>query len=220
MITDTYNRGRHSSCVFVDYTKAFETLDHTILLQKLIHYNINNDAIAWINSYLGNRRHTVKCNDICSTPFRVKYGVPQGSVLGPHCLIMYVNDLISHILQNTTAYIVMYADDTVLLTEGAHPQEAVNTMQEVLQVTSTWCKRNKLTVNANKNKHMLVLRNKELANETGPLGVDIDGLFCLMYCLISTWESTLIGTSLMGTLYIIRRGERVLRAGFTDNWIL
>ena len=175
MITDTYNRGRHSSCVFVDYTKAFETLDHTILLQKLIHYNINNDAIAWINSYLGNRRHTVKCNDICSTPFRVKYGVPQGSVLGPHCLIMYINDLISHILQNTTAYIVMYADDTVLLTEGAHPQEAVNTMQEVLQVTSTWCKRNKLTVNANKNKHMLVLRNKELANETGPLGVDIDG---------------------------------------------
>ena len=88
---------------------------------------------------------------------------------------MYVNDLISYISQNTTARIIMYADDTVLLTEDKDPEEAVESMKEVLCLTNKWCDDNKLTINAKKTKHMLVLRNKELSDETSSLEVSIAG---------------------------------------------
>ena len=157
IVTENYNRGRHTSCVFVDYKKAFETLDHQILLRKLGKYGFGQNAKKWIESYLGNRRHTVRCNDISSVPTSVKYGVPQGSVLGPLCFIMYVNDLISHIHRHTHAEIIMYADDTVLLTDSDHPPNAIVNMQSILNQASIWCAKNKLTINAKKTKHMIVL---------------------------------------------------------------
>ena len=132
IVTENSNRGRHTSCVFVDYKKAFETLDHQILLRKLGKYGFGQNAKKWIESYLGNRRHTVRCNDISSVPTSVKYGVPQGSVLGPLCFIMYVNDLISHIHRHTHAEIIMYADDTVSLTDSDHPPNAIVNMQSIL----------------------------------------------------------------------------------------
>ena len=136
----------------------------TIKSQKLLKYGFGNTAINWVESYLGNRRHTVKCIDICSKPVSVRYGVPQRSVMGPLCFIMYVNDLISHIEQHTNANILMYADDTVLLTKKDNLADAVLDIQEVLAHISAWCIRNKLTINANKTKHMLVLRNQGLAD--------------------------------------------------------
>ena len=165
ILTDNYNRGQHTSCVFVDYKKAFERLDHNVLLQKLL--------TSWVRSYLGYRRHTVKHSNICSTEVRVKYGVLQGSVLGPLCFIMYVYDLITHISQE--ARIIMYADDTALVTEDNNPADAVNKMQEILSHAAVWCRENKLTINAKKTKHMLVIRNKDLKDVTSLLTVDIAG---------------------------------------------
>ena len=140
ILTDNYNRGKHTSCVFVDYKKAFETLDHDVLLRKLVKYEFDKNAIKWLQSYIGNRRHVVKCAGACSKEIRVKYGVPQGSVLGPLCFILYVNDLITNITQDTNAEIIMYADDTVLLVENDDPALATRDMQEILEYTGRWCK--------------------------------------------------------------------------------
>ena len=57
LLTDNYNSEKHTSCVFVDYKKAFETLDHDVLLNKLVHYDFDKSAIRWMQSYIGNRRH-------------------------------------------------------------------------------------------------------------------------------------------------------------------
>ena len=93
-IYDAYDSGLNTSCIFVDYKKAFETLDHNILLHKLKIYGFSDKSLAWIRSYLENRKHTVYCNNTISRETTVSDGVPQGSVLGPSLFIIYVNDLL------------------------------------------------------------------------------------------------------------------------------
>ena len=128
LLTNNYVIGNHTSCVFVDYKKAFETLDHEILLKKLVQYEFDRNAIGWMQSYFAHRRHKVNCAGVSSNEVAVKYGVPQGSVLGPLCYIIYVNDLITNVTTNTEANI-MYADDTVLLVGNSCPAAAVDSMQ-------------------------------------------------------------------------------------------
>ena len=76
LLTDSYNKGKHTSYVFVDYKKAFVTLDHDILLGKLVQLDFGRNAVNWMQSYLGNRRHIVKCAGVSSNEVSVKYGVP------------------------------------------------------------------------------------------------------------------------------------------------
>ena len=92
-----------------------------------------------MQSYFGNRRHVVRSEGFFSKEVSVKYGVPQGSVISPLCFILYVNDLISNIAENTQAKIIMYADDTVLLVDDEDPVIATRGMQKVLNRVSDWC---------------------------------------------------------------------------------
>ena len=101
--------------------------------------------------------------------------MPQGSVLGPLCFILYVNDLIDCITQNTPAKITMYADDMVLLIKNEIPSAATELMQKVIDNVSAWCQVNKMTVNSKKTKHMLVLRNNDYLEEAESLSVNFDG---------------------------------------------
>ena len=110
-----YNQNLHTSCVFVDYKKASETLDHKITLQKLKQLGFDASSLRWVESYLGNRRHIVKCANMSSSEINVHYGVPQGSILGPLYFIIYVNDFFTKISTRNNLSIIMYADDTVLL---------------------------------------------------------------------------------------------------------
>ena len=108
-----YDLDQSSSCIFVDYRKAFETLNHDLLLEKLSKYGLDRNSLQWVKSYLGNRRHVVRCDDICSDETNVSHGVPQGSILGPTLFIIYVNDLLYMMTKKGQGSIEMYADDTV-----------------------------------------------------------------------------------------------------------
>ena len=98
--------------VFIDLQKAFDTVDHNILLEKLNHYGVRGKANEWFRSYLNNRKQFVSISGQNSSLMEMKYGVPQGSVLGPLLFLVYINDLNQAIKYSKTRH---FADDTNLL---------------------------------------------------------------------------------------------------------
>ena len=116
-LTDSIRRliddGNIVFSLFVDFTKAFDTVDHDILLYKLNHYGIRGHAQQFFKSYLSNRRQFTIINGVQSTHKIVSTGVPQGSVLGPVLFLIYVNDLYRSIPNCLTR---LFADDTNLST--------------------------------------------------------------------------------------------------------
>ena len=106
--------------VFLDFSKAFDTIDHSIMLHKLHNYGIRGVANKWFDSYLTNRSQYVSYNGEESSYKGIVCGVPQGSILGPLSFLIYVNDL-ALMCYNVTS--IMYADDSNLFKEGSNLKE-------------------------------------------------------------------------------------------------
>ena len=108
-VTSAIDKQESTIGVFIDLKKAFDTVDHKILLSKLQCYGIRSLALNWIKSYLANRSQYVCYNNSNSVLKNIKCGVPQGSILGPVQFILYINDMyeVSKLLN-----IILFADDT------------------------------------------------------------------------------------------------------------
>ena len=156
-----YDLGNCTSCIFVDYRKAFETLDHDILCKKLTCYNFSENVVKWFQSYLADRKHAVCTTKFMSTPVEVKYGVPQGSTLGPLLFLLYVNDLLTSLKVHEGENVIMYADDTIMYASHSDPLLCLKGSQRLMDQLQNWCNINKLTINIGKTKHMFVPRKKE-----------------------------------------------------------
>ena len=146
---------KYISCVFIDYSKAFDTIDHEILCKKLRHYGLGKGVLAWCKDYLSYRQQCVKIDGKTSIAEPVSYGVPQGSILGPLFFIIYVNDLMM-LFDRNNVQILLYADDTVVYFADSNANVASKTIEEALTKINNWCALNKLTINIKKTKHMLV----------------------------------------------------------------
>ena len=147
-IIDCLSKNKHVCAVLVDLAKAFDTVDHNILLKKLFCYGFRDQSFDWIHSYLSERKQMVLLNDTLSDPLdEMSFGVPQGSVLGPLFFLLYIND-INVALNN--AYFHLYADDTIIILSNNDLNILKQQMESELVNLQKWLNLNKLTPNKKK----------------------------------------------------------------------
>ena len=140
-ILQEIDKGNFCCGFFMDLSKAFDTIDHHILLQKLYLYGIRGLPLQWFHSYLSNRKQYVVVDGVESTQLDVNLGVPQGSVLGPLLFLIYVNDIVN---SSNLLKFSLFADDTVVLYSHKNVTTLVSTINQELQMLNDWFKCNKL----------------------------------------------------------------------------
>ena len=146
-IKDHIDKGDYVCSVFIDLRKAFDTVDHQILLDKLNFYGIRGICYNWFLSYLSNRQQYVSLDGYSSTIRDIKCGVPQGSTLGPLLFLLYINDL--HKVFDK-ALMIHFADDTKLSFANKKLSTIENVMNYELKKLVSWLNCNKLSLNSDK----------------------------------------------------------------------
>lgn len=151
-IKHSIDSGNFSGSVFLDLTKAFDTLNHSILFNKLDSYGITGPPLNFLKSYLFNRQNVVFTGGSYSNTKITNQGVPQGSILGPLLFIIYINDLPDVI---SSAHCVLYADDTTVSCKAKTVPSLISKLNSVLNNVVSWCNNNDLTINPSKTQFMI-----------------------------------------------------------------
>ena len=151
-ITKVFSQGKYTLGTFIDLSKAFDTVNHNILLEKLKAYGIESENLEWFRSYLSNRKQFISYDDFKTNMKIVKCGISQGSILGPLLFLILVNDL-----NNSTKVLdlVRFADDTNLFCSDNNMKTLSETANQELNLFNDWFLANKLYLHVEKTKYLL-----------------------------------------------------------------
>ena len=173
-ISDIDN-GNVMGAVLLDFRKAFDLVNHEVLLNKLRYYNFEDKSLSWLQSYLSNRTQTVHIGNTHSNPAPISCGVPQGSLLGPVLFLLFINDLPLHV---KNSLLDLFADDATLHNSEGTLCEIENNLREDMEYIGTSCTENRMVINENKTKSMLIGSRQRLARLPDPtLNIQINGQF-------------------------------------------
>ena len=151
-ILPSLDRKKQCLSIYLDLSKAFDTINHSILLNKLKYYGIRGKPLEWFRSYLEQRKQYVSYLGVQSTTQNIEYGVPQGSVLGPLLFILYSNDIPNSL---TYCQAILFADDTTVYLTGDNLQTMHDKVNTDLYTLNDWFRANQLSVNPSKTKYIL-----------------------------------------------------------------
>ena len=144
---------------FRDLSKAFDCVDHKIVLTNIKQYGVHSTPLRWIRSYLSKKEHFVSWNHIQSTPLNLNIGVPLRTILGPHLFLVSINDIVN--LSNVLSF-VLFADDTTVYVQNDSIDSAIEILNTELGKVALWFDSNKLTLKVNKTQMIMLSRKKIL----------------------------------------------------------
>ena len=175
-IRKNMDNGLYTGAIYIDLSKAFDTIGHASILNKLPEYGIEGNELSWFTNYLFERKQCVYLNDTFSKVNPVFCGVPQGSILGPLLFILHFNDIAKSVRK---CEILKYADDTVLFVAGKNIDIIETLLNEDFQNVCCWMKNNELIVNMKKGKteYMVFGTSKKLNKlEDRPMNISFQGM--------------------------------------------
>ena len=150
---DSLNNNQHPLAIYLDFSKAFDTVSHDILLKKLSHMGFRGNIYSWLYTFLSNRKQYVSINDSNSKTTITNIGVPQGSTLGPLLFLLYINDMANSL---TNTKILHFADDSTLYINFKKNADISHLINNELEAINNWLRCNKLYLNVNKTKYMII----------------------------------------------------------------
>ena len=168
------DNGEYVLGVFLDIKKAFDTVNHNILLQKLHHYGVRGLCLDWFETYLDNRQICTNIGSSKSNKCNLNYGVPQGSILGPLLFLIYINDM--H--KCTNHKLRLFADDSNLFIFSKTIEELYKHANLAINNVKNWLNSNKLAINIDKTNYMIFKPNDKINSEilNKKLQLSIDGI--------------------------------------------
>ena len=158
-----------TGAVYLDLSKAFDLVNHELLLDKLALYHVSPSCLELFRSYLGERRQYVFVNGKRSSEGLIKCGVPQGSILGPLFFTIYINDLPLYLSSRSNVRCSLFADDTTLDVSSSSVSVINESLQSSLDAIGKWCEDNCMKLHPSKTESMLIATRQKLQLHPPPL---------------------------------------------------
>ena len=152
-IATRFEKGLFTGIVLVNFQKAFDSIDHQILLKKMSYLGFSKNAVTWFKSYLCERKFKISINTSYSSPANLLCGVPHRSILGPLLFLLYVNDLPQAVVSDS----LLYADDTFIVFQHKSKIEIEKQLIKYFSSVCDWFVDNKLSIHFGKDKTKSIL---------------------------------------------------------------
>ena len=188
--------GRLVGMVCIDLRKAFDTVDHSILLDKLYHIGASSSAVNWFRSYLSGRQQCVEVSGVKSDFMDITCGVPQGSILGPQLFLIYINDMYSSL----SCRLSLYADDSALFFSHKDPNVIADRLSKELSNCKNWLTDNRLSLHVGKTECLLFGTRRRLS-KVGNFSVTCDGMAVSRVTSVS-YLGVILDSNLSGTDHV------------------